>query len=106
MTRNSRLLALMVAVMLAAAVPALAQSKSAGDWRTDAPGVRHRITAGDLPPPFATPTPRNRSTVVAKPGSAQPQVPLGFEIKPLASGLERPRLLRVAANGDIFMSET
>ena len=25
-----------------------------GDWTTDAPGVRRRITVADLPPPYAT----------------------------------------------------
>jgi len=29
-----------------------------GDWRTDAPGVRRKITEADLPAPFATATAR------------------------------------------------
>jgi glucose/arabinose dehydrogenase len=33
-------------------------------------------------------------------------VPAGFEVKKFASGLNNPRLLRVAPNGDIFISET
>ena len=77
-----------------------------GDFRTDAPGVRRHITAGDLPQPFATETPRNRVEVVAKPADAQLKVPAGFEIKQFASGLDKPRLMRTAPNGDIFVAES
>jgi len=77
-----------------------------GDFRTDAPGVRRHIKAADLPQPFATETPRNRVEVIAKPADAQLKVPAGFEIKQFAGGLEAPRLMRVAPNGDIFIAES
>jgi glucose/arabinose dehydrogenase len=77
-----------------------------GDFRTDAPGVRRHITAGDLPQPFATETPRNRVEVVAKPADAQLKVPAGFEIRQFAAGLDGPRLMRTAPNGDIFVAES
>ncbi len=77
-----------------------------GDFRTDAPGVRRHITASDLPKPFATETPRNRVEVVAKPSGADLKVPAGFEIKQFASGLDQPRLIRVAPNGDIVVAES
>lgn len=76
-----------------------------GDWRQDAPGVRRHIKATDLPPPFATQSAANSPRVVpAKPG-VLPKVPPGFEVAPLVTGLEGPRLLRVAPNGDIFVAE-
>jgi glucose/arabinose dehydrogenase len=77
-----------------------------GDFRTDAPGVRRHITAGDLPKPFDTEAPRNQVQVVARPADAQLKVPVGFEIKQFASGLDKPRLMRTAPNGDIFVAES
>jgi glucose/arabinose dehydrogenase len=88
---------------------AWAQEGSAGvraDWRADEPGNRHHITVGDLPKPFATETPRNRVEVVSKPAEAQLKIPAGFEIKLFANGLDHPRLMRVAPNGDIFVAES
>jgi glucose/arabinose dehydrogenase len=77
-----------------------------GDFRTDAPGIRRHITVGDLPKPFETEAPRNRVEVVPKPADAQLKVPAGFEVKQFASGLNNPRLMRVAPNGDIFVAES
>jgi hypothetical protein len=47
-----------------------------GDWRTDAPLVRRKIT--ELPPPYATRSASNFPRVIAKPASAAPKVPPGF----------------------------
>ena len=74
-----------------------------GDWHADAPGVRHKITLADLPGPtsgtFAG------STVVSPPPGALPKVPDGFKVAVFATGLEGPRAMTVAPNGDIFVSE-
>ncbi|MGA7612499.1 MAG: sorbosone dehydrogenase family protein, partial [Xanthobacteraceae bacterium] len=64
------------------------------------------ITAADLPAPFASPSVRSRSSVVPRPAGAQLKVPPGFEITQIAQGLEKPRLMRLAPNGDIFVAET
>jgi glucose/arabinose dehydrogenase len=77
-----------------------------GDWTTDAPGVRRKITVADLPPPFATESAGNRPRVVAPPAGARLKVPPGFKVEQFASGLDAPRLLRVAPNGDIFIAES
>ncbi len=77
-----------------------------GDWRADAPGVRRKITPADLPPPFATDAAVNFSAVVARPYGAWPKVPPGFVAAEFASGLDHPRLVRVAPNGDIFIAES
>src|ERR1700676_3576550 len=77
-----------------------------GDWTTDAPGVRRKITAADLPPPFATESVGNVPRVVAPPEGAMPKVPAGFKVEQFASGLRGARLLRVAPNGDIFIAES
>jgi glucose/arabinose dehydrogenase len=56
--------------------------------------------------PFATQSAGNPPKVVPAPANATVSVPAGFEVKQFASGLDNPRLLRVAPNGDIFISET
>jgi glucose/arabinose dehydrogenase len=105
MTLKCFLLALVFAAASSALTAAVAQT-GGGTWRTDAPGVRHHITATNLPPPYATPSPGNRVRVVPRPADAQLKVPPGFEIKLVAQGLQRPRLLRLAPNGDVFVAET
>jgi glucose/arabinose dehydrogenase len=77
-----------------------------GDWTTDAPGVRRKITVADLPPPFATESSGNFPRVVAPPDDAMPKVPSGFKVEKFAVELDGPRLLRVAPNGDIFIAES
>src|SRR3954470_3870660 len=73
-----------------------------GDWRTDAPMVRRRIT--DLPAPYATRSASNPPRVIGKPISATPQVPPGFQVELFASNLHDPRTIRVTPNGDIFIA--
>src|SRR6516164_4685664 len=75
-----------------------------GDWRSDAPGIRRRIKASDLPVPYATNPTANAPAVIGKPPNARLNVPLGFQAKLLASNLDQPRLIRVAPNGDIFIA--
>src|ERR1700736_4466813 len=77
-----------------------------GDWRADKPGVSRLIRPEDLPRPGATPSSANVSHVVPRPSAAVPQVPAGFKVELLAEGLNGPRQMRVAPNGDIFVAET
>lgn len=77
-----------------------------GDWRTDSPGVRRKITSADLPPPFATKSAGNPPRIVPRPSDATLKVPPGFVVEQFANGLDQPRLVRVAPNGDIFVSES
>lgn len=77
-----------------------------GDWTTDAPGVRRRITLADLPPPFATKSVNNQPRVVKRPGGAMPKVPAGFQVEEFLAGLDNPRLIRTAPNGDVFLAES
>src|SRR6266404_7508098 len=76
------------------------------DWRADKPGVSRVIKAEDLPRPGATPSSANVSHVVPRPAAAFPQGPAGFKIELFAEGLNGPRQMRVAPNGDIFVAET
>src|SRR6266496_882347 len=77
-----------------------------GDWRSDAPGVRRKITVADLPPPSSNVFAINRARVVDRPTGTQLQVPPGFKIELYASGFRDPRFLLTAPNGDIFVVES
>jgi glucose/arabinose dehydrogenase len=87
------------------AIVATAQTDP-NDWQQAAPGVQHLITPADLPPPYETPSVGNFPSVVPRPANANLAVPAGFTVKQFASGLTNPRIVRVAPNGDIFVSET
>ncbi|ATQ68089.1 MULTISPECIES: PQQ-dependent sugar dehydrogenase [Methylosinus] len=86
--------------------PLLRGAAAFSDWRADAPGVRRQITAGDLPAPLASDPVASRSQIVARPADAAPRVPAGFATSVLATGLEGPRVIRVAPNGDVFVTES
>lgn len=77
-----------------------------GDWSTDAPGVRRKITMADLAKPFDTPSSNNGPKVVKRPEGAWPKAPKGFEVTEYATGLTEPRVIVRAPNGDLFVSES
>ncbi|HEY6049634.1 MAG TPA: sorbosone dehydrogenase family protein [Thermoanaerobaculia bacterium] len=77
-----------------------------GDWTTDAPGVRRRIRAADLPAPYSTRSANNGPSVVRRPGNAWPKAPEGFLVEEFQTGLDEPRLIRTAPNGDLFVAES
>ncbi len=70
------------------------------------PGTRRKITVADLPKPHATDSATTPQQIIPRPEGAWPQAPPGFAVSLLASGLDRPRLLRVAPNGDLFVMES
>jgi glucose/arabinose dehydrogenase/mono/diheme cytochrome c family protein len=76
------------------------------DYRFEQPGKIHKITLNDLPAPFATSSSGNGPEVVPKPENAWPKVPTGFKVEQFATGLDTPRLMRTAPNGDVFLAET
>jgi len=76
-----------------------------GDWRSDAPGVRRKLTVADMPAPGASRSAANPSWAVARPDGAWPKAPAGFAVSLFASGLKEPRVVRVAPNGDVFVAE-
>jgi glucose/arabinose dehydrogenase len=77
-----------------------------GDWTTDAPGVRRRITIEDLAKPFETPSAMNNPRVAARPPGAMPRAPKGFEVSEFAAGLRNPRKAVTAPNGDIVVADS
>jgi len=76
------------------------------DFRYEKPGTIRKITVKDLPAPYATKSSSNGPDVVARPDNAWPVTLPGFKVDLYASGLENPRLMRTAPNGDVFLAET
>ena len=75
------------------------------DFRYETPGTTRKITVKDLPEPFASKSSSNGPEVVARPANAWPVAPAGFKVELYAAGLENPRWLRTAPNGDTFLAE-
>jgi glucose/arabinose dehydrogenase len=83
-------------------------------WKVDTPGVRRHNKPSDLPePPMAAGSDVDTEAsvagnvkVIAPPQGAAPKVPDDFAVQVFASGFKQPRTLRVAPNGDIFLSES
>ncbi len=76
------------------------------DYRDEKPGIVHKITAKDLPPPFASASVDNGPQIARRPAEAWPQAPAGFKVELYATGLSNPRLIRTAPNGDLFVAES
>src|SRR5205807_1322946 len=75
------------------------------DFRFEEPGKMHKITIQDLPAPYATHSANNGPDLVKRPANAWPKAPAGFLVQQYATGLDEPRELRIAPNGDIFVAE-
>lgn len=75
-----------------------------GGWEQDRPGLTRLFTIGDLPP--IGPATPNSGNVVPRPEGAAPAVPAGFSAELVATGLQQPRVVRTAPNGDIFLAES
>jgi glucose/arabinose dehydrogenase len=68
--------------------------------------VAHKITAKDLPKPGDTPSGRSGGAG-PRPANAMPQAPAGFKVGIYVSdGLNVPRQMRTAPNGDVFLADT
>jgi glucose/arabinose dehydrogenase len=70
------------------------------------PGIRRHLTVADLPAPAPEESVDNGPTLVPRPENAWPIAPKGFKVELYASGLNNPRLLRTAPNGDLFLAES
>jgi glucose/arabinose dehydrogenase len=98
-------------ILLTLALAALLRAQSQkfvtfADFRVQVPGVIHKITVADLPKPYATNDIDNGPDMVSRPKNAWPQAPAGFKVEMYATGLDNPRLIRTAPNGDLFLAES
>lgn len=76
------------------------------DFRYEKPGTVRKITVKDLPAPYATQSAEKGPKLVVRPENVWPIGPEGFKVELFATGLENPRTLRTAPNGDIFLTES
>lgn len=76
------------------------------DYSHEVPGTLRKITVADLPAPYATESVDNGPDLVARPPDAWPKAPAGFKVDLYATGLQDPRLIRTAPNGDLFVAES
>jgi glucose/arabinose dehydrogenase len=116
-------------LLLSTALPAqqiLTGQAAFTDWNQQKPGVRHKITLADLPEPKPEEAVRNTAIVIPRPADAWPVAPPGFKVTLYAGGdstpMQRadnkevmklsggtftmPRLVRIAPNGDLFLTDS
>ena len=126
------LAAVSLAIVALATAPSLAQQPlltgqaAFTDWNQQHPGVRHKITVGDLPQPKPDEAVNNTPHVIPRPADAWPVAPAGFKVTLYAGGdakpmqradnvehmtlsggtFTEPRLIRTAPNGDLFLADS
>jgi glucose/arabinose dehydrogenase len=76
------------------------------DFRVEQPGKVRKISARNLPAPYLTDSASNGAQLVPRPSNAWPKAPEGFTVQLYATGLDNPRLIRTAPNGDLFLAES
>ncbi|QND68947.1 sorbosone dehydrogenase family protein [Mesorhizobium loti] len=86
--------------------PVLKGAAAFGDWRADRPGVRRLIRPNDLPKPYVTKSASNSAGLAERPADTKPKLPPGFSAELVASGIDNPRVVRVAPNGDLFVADS
>ena len=86
--------------------PLLTGASAFTDYTRQQPQTCRRITAADLPAPDTASGASNYSTLVARGNGQMPVVPPGFTVTLYATGLNNPRHIVTAPNGDLFVSES
>jgi glucose/arabinose dehydrogenase len=86
--------------------PVLTGQAAFTDALHESPGIRRHVTWADLPAPAPNESVDNGPSVVPRPENAWPIAPKGFKVTLYASGLDNPRLIRTAPNGDLFLAES
>jgi glucose/arabinose dehydrogenase len=76
------------------------------DYKQQTPGTIHKITVQDLQPPNEAQTGNYGPKVVPRPAGAMPRTMPGFTVTEYATGLTRPRWIKRAPNGDLFIAES
>ncbi len=77
-----------------------------GDWTTDAPGVRRKLTISELARPYDTPSANKHPRLTKRPEGAMPRAPKGFVVSEFETGLRNPRKIVTAPSGDLFVAES
>ncbi|HEY2092566.1 MAG TPA: PQQ-dependent sugar dehydrogenase [Thermoanaerobaculia bacterium] len=66
----------------------------------------HEIRLDQLPAPYATPSAANAPWTRKRPANAQLHLPPGFHIAAYATGIDDPRNMILAPNGDIIVAQS
>src|ERR1700744_125387 len=97
--RSPKILLLLVALFpYLVTYPALTQNPASApapkapftDYRYEKPGTTRKITAQDLPAPYATKSAANGPNVVSRPKDAWPQAPSGFKVELYTTDVKEP----------------
>ena len=102
----SSILRMLILLSLIATVFAQNGSSVFYDFRSEGPGKTHKISVSDLPQPGATKSAVNPPEPYPRPADAMPKTVPGFTVNLYAGGLDEPRELRAAPNGDVFLTES
>jgi glucose/arabinose dehydrogenase len=86
--------------------PVLIGQAAFTDAAHEAPGTRRHLTVADLPAPVPEQSVDNGANIVPRPANAWPVAPKGFKVEQYSTGLDNPRLIRFAPNGDLFLAES
>jgi len=84
---------------IAAVVIAVASASGLAAWQD-------QQYESKLPPPYATPSADNRSTVVPRPEGSALKLPAGFHIAEYATGFEQPRFMLLGPNNEVILSDS
>jgi glucose/arabinose dehydrogenase len=86
--------------------PVLTGQAAFTDAAHETPGIRRHLTVADLPEPAPEQSVDNGPNIVPRPANAWPIAPKGFMVQLYTTGLDNPRLIRFAPNGDLFLAES
>lgn len=99
--------ALTAVALQSAPAPKVITGKAAfTNYSQERPGTFRKLTLADLPAPYATRSVDNGADMVPRPKDAWPQALPGFKVELYAEGLDSPRELKTAPNGDLFLAES
>jgi glucose/arabinose dehydrogenase len=93
-------------IVAASDTPTLTGKSAFTDYSKESPGTRRKVTVADLPAPNPSESVDNGPYLVPRPEGAWPLAPKGFKVDLYSTGLDNPRLIRTAPNGDIFLAES
>jgi glucose/arabinose dehydrogenase len=74
------------------------------NYLKEQPGTIRKLTVTDLPAPYASKGVDNGADMVTRPNGAWPKTLPGFKVDQYYTGLDQPRLIRTAPNGDLFVA--
>jgi glucose/arabinose dehydrogenase len=86
--------------------PVLTGQNAFTDAAHESPGIRRHLTVADLPAPAQQESVDNGPTLAPRPEGVLPIAPKGFKVELYATGLDNPREIRTAPNGDLFLAES